>query len=88
MIVATVQLREPQKDVQSPSKFVAAASKVDGVKDAFRTYGRFDAVVFVHGDSPDELARALVKLQGLPNVARVETLVGYPQSGPPPARAG
>ncbi len=97
LLVADVNLRKPGKDMKSPSKFVKRAMKVKGVMDAFRTVGRFDAVVFIHGETDEESLDGLKAIQKIRNVRSVEALMGYPglpaptpapPSGPVVVRAG
>lgn len=77
-LAAGVLLRNVGGDVQSPSRFAKAAAKVKGVEAAFRTLGRFDAVVFVHAEGDDEVHEAALALLRIKNVERIEFFVGLP----------
>ncbi|MEM2341484.1 MAG: Lrp/AsnC ligand binding domain-containing protein [Candidatus Bathyarchaeia archaeon] len=52
-----------------------AVRKVDGVKKAFFTYGRFDIVVFLELKDYAELRRATTIINGINGIRSTETLV-------------
>lgn len=52
-----------------------AVRKVEGVRKAFFTYGRFDIVVFLEAKDYAELRRATTIINGINGVRSTETLV-------------
>lgn len=85
-VISLVELETAGTDISSPSKFVTHAKRVEGVQDAFRTSGRFDAVVVIHpeGDVEESLSGAQSvanEVRALPGVRDAETLIGRPSDG-------
>jgi DNA-binding Lrp family transcriptional regulator len=52
-----------------------AIKKVEGVRKAFFTYGRFDIVVFLEARDYAELRKATTTINGINGVRSTETLV-------------
>lgn len=77
---ATILVRTERnaRGLSPTEKFVDQARKVKGVADAFHTYGRFDAAVFLEGRSYDEVGKTAMKLQEVSGVRSTETLVQLP----------
>lgn len=86
LTVELVELDNAGTDISSPSKFETLASSIQGVKDVFRTSGRFDAVVVIHpeGDVEESLSGAQAvanEVRALPGVRDAETLIWRPSNG-------
>lgn len=58
-----IQLAQPQADFRSPSRFVEEEA-IEGVAEAFRTHGRFDAAVLVEpqAEDPGEAGREATRI--------------------------
>lgn len=83
--VTLVDLETAGTDISSPSTFVTNAEAIDGVEEAFRTSGRYDAVAVVH--PTDEMEDALASTQAIANevralsgVADVDSLLRRPSN--------
>lgn len=87
-VVVATELESPSDDVESPSKFVQRAEKLQGVELAIRTAGRYDAVVWIHPDHDresggDALSSAMgtaLEVQGLEGVQKSSLMVWRPDN--------
>lgn len=84
-VVVAASLESPSTDVESPSKFVQRAEKLQGVELALRTAGRYDAMVWIHPDHDDSgedpLSSAMetaLEVQGLEGVQDSSLMVWRP----------
>lgn len=55
----------------------AGLGKIEGVKEAFSTHGRWDVVAEVEAAGVKELGEISVKVHSLPGVRATETLIGF-----------
>lgn len=72
-----VALDDPSGDLGSPSQFVTTVLErlgKDSVEDAFRTAGRFDAVVFLKKNPKRTAQQSVLEIMAIPGVRRVVPL--------------
>lgn len=69
MVRAVVLIRSPKTLISNEVK------KIEGVRESFNTYGRFDTVALVEAKDLNTIKNIAMKIQAIKGVRRTETLI-------------